>query len=182
MKNVFEKGIPQRLEDMLEARENRSQFQKSLMQRFPDATLLALKINVPGPVKNNEAIQNIFCETTQRLEDTLKQASMAVLEKVIRDLASGPELFLVVNVKAKALKECTLYVEQSFCLGPLIDMDVFQVQAGQLSDISRTSLGVAPRKCFVCKEEAKNCARNRTHSLEEVQREISTLYFTFFDE
>lgn len=182
MKNVFEIGTPQHLEDMLKARENRSHFQVNLMKRFPDATLLALKINVPGPVKNNEAIQKVFYEATQRLEDALKHASMAVLEKIIRDIPSGPELFLVVNAQAKALKERTLYVEQSFCLGPLVDMDVFQVKAGHLSDISRTYLGVAPRKCFVCKEEAKKCARNRTHSLEEVQREMSTLYFTFFDE
>lgn len=62
--------------------------------------------------------------------------------------------------------------EQQFAVGRLWDFDVFTAQ-GQL--LSRQQLGVTERRCLVCDQPAKVCARQRTHSLSEILNQIEVL-------
>ncbi|MDN5956276.1 MAG: citrate lyase holo-[acyl-carrier protein] synthase, partial [Lactobacillus sp.] len=42
--------------------------------------------------------------------------------------------------------------------------------------LSRQELEYSSRRCYLCNRPAKECARSRRHSVEEMQRYISSLY------
>ena len=44
-----------------------------------------------------------------------------------------------------------------------------------MKDLSRNQLGISGRSCFICGSPAKECARARKHSVEQLQEEVSKL-------
>ena len=48
----------------------------------------------------------------------------------------------------------------------------------ELKSLHRGDLGLPPRRCFICQEEAKVCGRNRRHSLEAMQEKITEIILT----
>ncbi len=72
------------------------------------------------------------------------------------------------------LKKYSIDLEETHPLGRLIDIDV--TLKGQTNSLSRGSL----RKCFLCDKPAFVCGKNRTHSLEELNKyfnDTSKAYF-----
>ena len=61
--------------------------------------------------------------------------------------------------------------------GRLVDLDVLWGNE-ELKSLHRGDLGLPPRRCFVCQEEAKVCGRNRRHSLEAMQEKITEIILT----
>ena len=59
--------------------------------------------------------------------------------------------------------------------GRLLDIDVVEMAGETPTPISRTALGMSPRRCFICNEEAKVCARSRKHTVLEMQEHIARL-------
>ena len=54
-----------------------------------------------------------------------------------------------------------------------LDLDVLELVEGIPCPISRRQLGLAPRQCFLCQADAKQCARSRQHSVADMQAYIS---------
>ena len=55
----------------------------------------------------------------------------------------------------------------------ILDLDVLELVEGIPCPISRRQLGLAPRQCFLCQADAKQCARSRQHSVADMQAYIS---------
>ncbi len=102
-------------------------------------------------------------------------ADHILFDKIISP-KTGWEYYMVSTLPAFEFKKRLIAIEESSDLGRLMDLDVLEkVETGLLSPISRTDLGKAPRKCFICSEVAKECGRSRKHSVEQMQEVISQM-------
>lgn len=66
--------------------------------------------------------------------------------------------------------------EETHPFGRLIDIDIVILKEGMVVPVSREAFNYAPRQCFICEQTAKVCARNRKHSLEELESHILAVY------
>ncbi|QIK69599.1 citrate lyase holo-[acyl-carrier protein] synthase [Erysipelothrix sp. HDW6C] len=171
--DAFQSGEEPTLELVLHHRENRVQFQNKLVAMYPKNTLIALKVNMPGPIKNNELVQALIGIGKQLLKTyTTNQGWQCVYEKDIDTLA-GVEYFVVVDEPSITnVKKAMIDLEDHQLLGRLFDLDVFQSDYGS---ISREDLGYTSRRCLICHESSKDCGRNRTHSVRELHEKIIEL-------
>ncbi len=74
---------------------------------------------------------------------------------------------------SKVVKLSTILFEENNKIGRLFDADVLIKGKPALS---RQELEYSSRRCYLCNRPAKECARSRRHSVEEMQRYISSLY------
>ena len=88
-------------------------------------------------------------------------------------LATGMEFYRVLRADALDVKRACSEFEEGHPLGRLLDIDVVEMAGETPTPISRTALGMPPRRCFICNEEAKVCARSRKHTVLEMQEHIA---------
>lgn len=176
--NVFEKGPLVNLEQVLDNREWRSAKQMRLETDFPEATIVAVKLNLPGNVKNSPAIEQFYNAGWRVLLESLNQWS---IQKIDLDLkrATGPEGFIVVSKEINEVKRAAIHFEEDFILGRFFDSDVMAKGASGYQ-LSRQELGFAARRCFVCDDNAKACAKAGRHSFEELKEAVNQAYQEYF--
>lgn len=160
-------GEPVTLTEMLGAREARAHLLEELCDRFPKETILCFKLNIPGPVKNNEAITGVFDEGVRRIKEILRDPAVASLTND----RTGPELILRTPEDARAVKEKMIALEEASPIGRLYDIDVLNKGTA----VSRETLGRPERRCLICAEPAKVCARSRAHTVEAMLETIEAL-------
>jgi len=156
------------LMELLDARENRAMHQRELLETYR-GILACVTLNIPGPVKDKEIYRKALELGMEKLEKSL--APEAILHREIRHLFTGSEGYLVIDenrMDALSVKTAAIAIEDADDLGRLFDMDVMTKQGG----ISRRELGHAGRKCLLCGEDAKVCARGRRHEMAELVKKI----------
>lgn len=175
MTGTFLKGDKPTLDMVLETRENRAALQLKLLKRFPGKSILSFKLNIPGPVKNNEVIRQIFDIGREDILAGLMQSGLDIDYQNALDLKTGPELFLMVEAQPQVLKEKMVILEEETPLGRIYDIDVLSLNEQGARSVSRTELGFTPRLCLVCRENARLCGRSRAHSMEELYEQLEKM-------
>lgn len=170
--NPFSEGERPPLEEVLHTRERRVRFQDALAQKFFPHTVIAFKLNIPGPVKNNETIEKIFMVGTSDIREMLRSREWRIFYEKIMNLPTGPELFMVVEGSLVEVKKTMIRLEEEMPLGRLFDLDVFTAEGQEVRTISREALGYPERRCLICDESAKVCGRSRTHEVTEMHEKI----------
>lgn len=157
------------LEELLSAREKRATKQRNLLEneKYP---LLSVTMNIPGPVKNTDALSLIFEYFLKLLEREL--LPFVVSKEVYSQKRTGSEYYALVDLDAKMLKKQMVQLEETTLLGRLFDLDVIVLKTNLPVSISRKEIDHTARSCFVCQEEAKVCGRSKKHSLNELQTKI----------
>lgn len=165
------------LYQMLDARDKRYAIQHELLKKFPEASLLVVTMNIPGNVKNSPIITQAFDRAVSRI--TTELPSDLILFQQFLHENTGNEGFYVVNLPASEVKDKMIKVEEDSIQGRLYDLDVLTLdQNGKAVKLSRTDGEQAPRKCFVCNRNAKECARSRAHSDLEMKQAVVRLIMT----
>lgn len=178
------------LEQLLESRERRVQHQKEMLQAFPGCSLICLTVQLPGPVKRNResliiggaglgALLNVFGSVLRHVH--------------VRDLETGYEAYMLVPLPALELKKRCCKIEDTHPLGRLMDIDVLgavmpgpdrasetpdQV-GGDFALLGRADVGLEPRRCLLCSNEARYCMRAKTHTREELLEKISQMVLAY---
>ena len=160
-------GDPVELAEMLDAREMRAAQLDELAVLYPKDTILSFKLNIPGPIKNNEMIARIFDDGVEKIKEVLAHP---VICSLTND-KTGPELILRTGKDARALKEKMIRLEEAAPIARLYDIDVLFRSVA----VSRETLGRGERPCFICSRPAKVCARSRAHSVDEMLEKIEQL-------
>ncbi len=157
---------PVTLTDMLDARERRAFRQQQLTEQY-HAAVVCFTMNIAGPIKNSPLIREGF-EIGKRLltNRMLAQKIKCIHFEEIHE-HTGNEAFFVIHQNPLTVKQITCEIEDESELGRLFDMDVIREDGKK---VDRSELGLLPRTCIICGEPAKGCARNRTHTVEELQR------------
>lgn len=171
----FSNGAQPTLQEVLDTRENRALFQAELCRRYPQHVLIALKCNIPGPIKNNEAIQQLFEIGIQELQQQVQERGWPCTFEKTMSLPTGPEYFVMVDAPPLTIKKMTIAIETASAIGRLWDMDVLYFKGTGIHTINRGEAGLEPRSCFICSKSAKECGRNRTHTIEEMLTKIEEL-------
>lgn len=178
----FTEGDRPSLLAVLDAREERSLLQDELCRKHPTQSLIAYKLNIPGPVKNNATIQRIFEIGKEDLFDLIMEEGWKVSSLEERNAPTGPELFLLVKADPLSVKAKTVSLEEETPLGRVFDMDVLhwqesaeENQPGRAVSLKRSAVNQPERRCFVCAAPAKECGRSRKHSVEELLEKITEM-------
>lgn len=161
------------LEEMLRFRERKVRIQEELREKHKGMVTMALAMNIPGPVKTSPHILLAFEEGTKTLEQAVSDSGIGMKEmNVVSENAGYIKFYALDCTDPAAVKSLAVGLEESHPLGRLWDIDVYDKEG---VSISRESLLAPVRKCLICGQDAKGCARNRTHSVEELLREVEYL-------
>ena len=162
------KGNEINLTQMLKRREKRFNEQKFFLDKF-HSSLISFSMNIPGPVKTNDAILNAFMFGKKLLLDELNNIHADINEILEIHEDTGDELLLSIkNISPEFIKNLTVKIENDYDFGRLFDIDVIDEKGNKLS---RKIF----RKCLICDKQAQECARSRTHSVEEMQAAVEKL-------
>ena len=174
MTNLFATGSSQGIEEVLNNRDQRVAFQENLVSKFPKDAIVAVKLNIPGPIKNNEMIRHLFELGLNSFLKFLKSKNVLIKLQANWNKETGNEAFFTSETEPVEMKKCAVDFEDNDPLGRLFDIDV--MGKGKASSISRVILGLPVRKCFICNRPAKECARSRRHSVADLQQKINQVY------
>ncbi|MCD8083402.1 MAG: triphosphoribosyl-dephospho-CoA synthase CitG [Clostridiales bacterium] len=153
------------LSEMLDARERRAASQRRLLETYHE-TLLCFTMNIAGPIKNGERIRGGFEIGKRRLEDRLRAAKIGWTAREEINEKTGNEIIYVLAQDPLKIKKIAVEIEEESTLGRLFDMDVLRSD-GTKAD--RGEIGLPGRRCLICGRAARECARSRTHTVEELQ-------------
>lgn len=149
---------------ILAAREERSRIQECLLLEHGN-NLISMTMNIPGPVKNSQVITKAFRKSFMALLETLEFEGFGIDHTGHINNVTGPLGFISLKGDSRKLKLQLILFEESNPLGRLLDIDLVNHEEGV---ISRASMGIDTRKCFLCREEANICRRMQRHSYKEL--------------
>lgn len=154
------------LSEILDARDARFRHQRELTAAHPGLTLVVLTIVMPGSEKRNRWTVKASQAAVRALKDKYGDTIRYFEE---RDLATGYEAFLLTTLTRQEAKRAATEIEDTHPLGRIYDIDVLTEKCVPLS---RTELGLSPRRCLLCDDDARVCMRLQRHSYDEL---ISTI-------
>ncbi len=179
--NIFAVGKPQEILDVLNNKDQRVALQANLLATYPDAAIVAIKLNVPGPIKNNSRLEKLFDEGLTAFKALLTKSGVSDPWEVVNwERDTGNETFMVFREPAEKIKHLAVDFEDHHALGRLFDVDVLDAALGS-RPLSRSDFGLESRRCLICGRPAKECARSRRHSVAELQAKINQMYWDYFD-
>ena len=154
------------LTEMLDAREHRAMRQQELLAAY-SRVLVSFTMNIAGPIKKNENIAYGYRVGKMRLDESflIEGISVVHFEEILSH--TGDEAIYVVEGSPEVIKRITVEIEDRDAIGRLFDMDVIRINGKK---VEREELGLPGRHCLICERPAKECARSRTHSVDELQK------------
>lgn len=155
------------LGEVLAFRDEKAGIQETLLEQNPAGCVVSLGMNIPGPVKRNEAVQAAFEAGRAELARLIADQGGQVRQEAVLLLPGGcAAACLVLGAEPLALKRAAVALEETHPLGRLFDLDVLGQDRLALS---RTAVGAQGRKCLLCGGDAKACGRSRSHPVQALQ-------------
>lgn len=167
-------GSYQSTPDILAAKDRRVEKQEALCLTF-NQTLVVLKLNIPGPIKDSPRLRAVLRAGVEAFKLALPRLPEA--EELVWQ-AAGSEYYAVVPLPPEQVKVICVAIEMTHTLGRLMDFDVMTTKGG----VGRSELGLPPRRCLICAEEAFVCGRSRQHSLDVLLERIALMIEQFEEE
>ena len=164
------------LETMLAARDRRVEKQDTLLKNS-DRPLICFTMNIAGPIKNSPLIRRGFLQGCAWLKAELALARLQILHEEQLDAITGMEGYFCVDADALEIKRITSRIEDTDRLGRLFDMDVLGTDGLK---ITRSQIGLSDRTCLICGKPAAVCARSRSHSVADLQKETGKILDDYF--
>lgn len=158
---------PVTLSMILDHREQRMLEQEKIRNIY-HSPLISFTMNIPGPIKSAPVIRQAFDEGKHILLKRLEETKFKILESNEFHACTGDELILAIDAPSEQLKDITSDIEEHHPYGRLFDMDVLDENGKKLSRKHY-------RRCLLCNKQAQDCARNRTHSVDELVNTIIKL-------
>lgn len=159
------------VQDMMEARERRCARQQALLKEYGQ-TLLCFTMNIPGPEKDSPLIR-AGMQLGQRL---LRQGFLRLNAKPVHtefeDAFTGCAAYYVLPLSPMDVKRMTADIEEASPMGRLFDLDVLRPNGEK---VERQELGLPGRKCLLCGQDARVCARSRSHTVEQLRQETDRI-------
>lgn len=155
------------LDAVLAARDARVARQQAMLAQ--GGVLLSLTLVAPGAVKRSPLLDAIFAAALAALRPLVDDAR-ARLEAVDD---SGHHALYLLGGEARDWKTRMLALENRAPLSRLWDIDIIDRDGVA---VSRRDLGLPPRRCLICDDDAKTCARERRHDIAALQADIARRY------
>ena len=156
------------LNDILAAKERRASLREQLRQDH-GLPVVSISLNIPGLVKDGEQIHGFFRQAVDAFRARVVSNGWRVVEERLYYPKTGPFALTVVDAEPLLLKQSGVTLEESSVFTRLYDIDVFDASGGQ---VSRNSLGLPERTCFICQQQAVVCMREQTHHKDEILGDV----------
>lgn len=156
------------MQKMLDAKEKRYYKIKSLTEKY-NLPVLSFMLNIPGEDKNFEDAVIFHEKYIKNIKNILEKENIKILWEEYNNLNTGMEYLAVLNGEGKFIKEKMIGLEEESREGRLLDIDIYDKD---FSQISRSSLGLAERKCIICDDLARTCIKKERHSLNELEKKV----------
>ena len=158
------------LKELLDSRENRVWYQQGLLDKH-GGVLVSVTLNIPGPIKDKPEYRKVM---EWGMEALLAAFGVNVIHSETRFLKTGAEGYLCLEGLEKTeAKYLSVIIESMSPKARLLDIDIIDKDGA----VSRSELGLDARKCLICDEDAKACARSQKHSMEEVIARVEELCY-----
>lgn len=152
------------LDRVLSGREARARLQIHILLSAP--SVVQVSLNLPGYPKQLPGSRRLVEAVGDFMAERIRSRRGRVLSSWMLENGMGTAFFLgACDVKAREIKKEALSLEETRRWGAILDVDVHLPQGA----LSRTSLGLPPRRCFLCGRPAKECARAGRHEMEELR-------------
>ena len=158
------------LEQLLEARDRRSEKQLALVNEWPDRTLVCMTVVLPGPVKRDARSLKVAEAGVQAV-----QLMLSPVYHELFDLETGFEGYFIVDGALLDIKKACCEIENEHPYGRLMDLDVLEPVGDTVVPVSRDRVGESPRRCLLCDRPARECMRARSHTYGEVLAAIDRM-------
>ncbi|WP_314259768.1 citrate lyase holo-[acyl-carrier protein] synthase [Cardiobacterium hominis] len=155
------------LDAVLAARDARVVRQQAMLAQ--GGVLLSLTLVAPGAVKRSPLLDAIFAAALDVLRPHVGDARAR--QEAVDD--SGHHALYLLDGDAHDWKKRVIALENRSPLARLWDIDII---GGDGTPVSRRELGLPSRRCLLCDDDAKTCARERRHSINELQADIARRY------
>jgi holo-ACP synthase CitX len=166
------------LRRLLAAREERALRQRSFLSSFSagEAGCVAqISLNIPGWPKTIEGEERALASGEELLLEAARGLKIVPVLRARLSNAAGVALIYAFGAAERSLtvslKRISVAVEETAKWGRVLDIDVITPEG----PISRADVGLAPRKCLICGNDAKVCARTRRHSAEDLREATKSL-------
>lgn len=158
---------PVSVEDIALAREARAAKQARLIRQL-GLPLVCFTMNIAGPVKYTPAVETCFNVGVDELKKALAAFNARIEHEEYGISFTGCEGYFAVRGNARLIKAAAVKVEEATGFGRLFDIDVIEASGKKLERAKR-------RKCLICGNVAAECARSRSHSLDELEAATKAL-------
>ena len=155
------------LDDILAARDARVARQQAMLAQ--GGMLLSLTLVAPGAVKRSPLLDAIFAAALAAMRPLVDDARARI--EAVDD--SGHHALYLLDGEARDWKTRMLALENRAPLSRLWDIDIIDRDGVA---VSRRDLGLPPRRCLICDDDAKTCARERRHDIAALQADITRRY------
>jgi len=169
MNKIF-KGEEVGVIDIAESRNIRQAQQFALLKS--NKTLISFCLNIPGPIKQSFYLHKVFLSGLNEVKNTFNKEIKHI---EIINPKTGSEAKILLDINSQDVKDKCILIEENHPLGRLFDLDVLDLKNNNLIHLERAK----PRKCLICNDEAKLCARSRKHSLIEMQEKVTNLFIDY---
>lgn len=168
-------GSPVTSEELRAARDRRVLKKWELLTPGGEICLVEFSLNIAGAVKTFPFARAAFREEVRELSDRL--SCFSVLKTEVYEKNTGDCAFFLLKSQAIQVKKFLVSIEESHPLGRLFNLDVCGPDG---ISVKRYDLGLLPRTCLVCGEDAHVCAEKKSHSMELIQWQTAKLFHEFF--
>ena len=168
-------GSPVTSGELRASRDRRVLKKWELLTPGGEICLVEFSLNIAGAVKSFPFARATFREEVRELSDRLSRFS--VLKTEVYEKDTGDCAFFLLKSQAIQVKKFLVSIEESHPLGRLFNLDVCGPDG---ISVKRHDLGLLPRTCLVCGEDAHVCAEKKSHSMELIQWQTAKLFHEFF--
>jgi len=168
-------GVPVTSEELRAARDRRVLKKWEFLAAGGEICLVEFSLNIAGTVKVFPFARAAFQEEIHELSDRLSRFS--ILKTEVFEAVTGDCAFFLLGTPAVPVKKFLVSIEESHPLGRLFNLDVCGPDG---ISVKRHDLGLLPRTCLVCGENAHICAAKKSHSMELIQWQTAKLFHDFF--
>ena len=159
------------LQQLLRSRDERAARQEALLREHPGKTLVCLTVIPPGSEKRT----SWSVQVAQAGVLAIRKGLVPSYEEC-HDLQTGYEAYFLVDGDPLAVKRACCGIEDTHPWGRLMDIDVLEPAQGGAVPLSRSAVGLPARRCLVCDRPARECMRERAHTLEQLQEKIRYIF------
>ena len=151
---------------VLEAREERWAKKIALARELAvdspggPSALAVLTLRMSASLRTSGRFSSSALSMHASFAELLREKGIGIPREEFRTGGDGPESYLSVSLDPLELKRLAVAWESTHPLGDLADLDVMDASA---RPITRADLGLPPRKCLLCENEAAVCSAGRRH-------------------
>ena len=156
---------------VLDAREERWIRRRMIVQKNKRC-LITVTLCVPFNYRTSDEFYEIFLNLCREFWDILIYKGYKVYSEGYMRNEDGPAFFVSTEDNAFKIKKICAETEDTITGGRMLDIDVMDSEG---NPISRSDIGLPPRKCFVCNKPASVCVSRKLHSSDEISAVVEQL-------